>query len=76
MAKCKAIAKPEYQLDLTNEEAQVLRDILMFVGGSPTESRRGLADTIASALQRAAGSAYESNSKYIDIQGGISFRNS
>ncbi len=38
------------ELTLTTEEAQALADLLMHVGGSPIETRRGLLDSIKCAL--------------------------
>ncbi len=38
------------ELRLTADEAQALADLLMHVGGSPTASRRGLLESIQSAL--------------------------
>jgi hypothetical protein len=42
---------PNIALELTNEEAQFLADVLSFVGGAP-EGRRGHAERILNALRR------------------------
>jgi hypothetical protein len=48
----------EYTLVLSQEEAEVIRDISYKVGGYPSETRRGLVDAIRSALH-GAGIGYD-----------------
>lgn len=57
MAKAKRIPAPPVpqppdtiELELTIDEAQFLTDLMGRIAGSPTKSRRGLADAIAKAL--------------------------
>lgn len=39
-------------LELSDDEAQVVADIFMRIGGSPVDSRRGLVDRVRAALRR------------------------
>lgn len=56
-------------LELTNEEAQVLAEILTSIAGS-MEGRRGKSDAIARALSR-VGFSYTSNTRENIISGSI-----
>jgi hypothetical protein len=54
MAKATFLAVPAVRhinLQLSQDEAQTMRTILNFVGGSPTESRRKHASAVTAALQ-------------------------
>lgn len=52
-------------LELSLREAEVLVDVCQFIGGVPTDSRRGLIDAISAAL-RSAGIKY-SHSRLADV---------
>ena len=45
--------EPRYLLDLGVPEAQFLQDLFGNIGGDPNNSRRWIADTLASALEDA-----------------------
>ena len=61
-----------YILELSEEEAQVLRDIGAFIAGSPTGSRRGLIQNITNELYR-AGVKYKYD-ELCDIAGSLNFK--
>ena len=73
MAKAKFIVPelPCVDLSLTRSEAQVLQDILQYIGGDPKTSRRGLADSVSKALTEIGVVA----SDLPDMVGGVRFAN-
>lgn len=69
MAKAKFIQqKPDVQLTLTHEEAEVIHAITRRISGHPDTTRRGLTDGIGKALREIGISHNDS-----DIVTGLSF---
>jgi hypothetical protein len=68
MAKKKASEKL-LQLELTRDEADMLRSVLNQVGGGPNSTRRGLSDSVWSKLGK-----LKARSTSSDISGSIWFR--
>jgi hypothetical protein len=67
-------ARPErIVLELSSDEARALRDVLSFVGGSPTLSRRRHTKAVGEALDK-IGICYRSREERPDTEGyGMSF---
>ncbi len=57
------------RLEMTQEEAQALRDVLDFVGGHPEESRRGHIEALTGRLNRVTQSGWP----HADLSGGVYF---
>jgi hypothetical protein len=71
MAHAKRIATPIYELTLTEDEAQTLRDILYKIGGDARTSRRRHIEPITEALEDVG---IHVTSLFADADGGIYFQ--
>lgn len=60
-------------LELTNEEAQFLRDLMCHVGGTPSGSRRKHADVIGKALDLAGVNSLDWAITQREIRGSVIF---
>lgn len=70
--KIMTVTENHVTLTLDADEAQVIADLLYFVGGPTRTSRRKYADRVSNALHYAG----YYRSKHDDVQGGIYFENS
>lgn len=61
-----AKATPQFNLALTQDEAQTLVAILYHIGGDPTFTRRKFADSVRNALEAAGVSHCESDISLVE----------